>query len=252
MDSKLIAKILPTKEDGKRTIGTGYPIGKDLVLTARHVLFPHWDDTKKVEVEWKDLNCLSSVTEVVFDGGEACDIAVIRCQTPPQAPVSVWMLGRQTPNLNNRWDSLGYSRLGKDEDTGSRVLVSALGEFHHPNGTHLINLTSKSDAKDKDNWKGLSGAPVFQGGMLYAVIIETPEERAECFSAIYLPHLLADNEKFRQAVGLDDNAIAIQKFVDGQKQQISNNTSDSLRSDSPIITEVCEGLAGFYGTEIEF
>lgn len=31
-----------------------------------------------------------------------------------------------------------------------------------------------------------------------------------------------------------------------------NNTSDSLRSDSTIITEVCEGLAGFYGTEVEF
>ena len=30
------------------------------------------------------------------------------------------------------------------------------------------------------------------------------------------------------------------------------NTSDSLRSDSTIITEVCEGLAGFYGTEVEF
>ena len=31
-----------------------------------------------------------------------------------------------------------------------------------------------------------------------------------------------------------------------------HNTSDSLRSDSTIITEVCEGLAGFYGTEVEF
>jgi hypothetical protein len=190
---------------GGRAIGTGYPIGKDLVLTARHVLFPHWNHTKEVEVAWADLNHFSPVTELVFDGGEACDIAVVRCQTPPQAHVSVWMLGRQTPNLNNRWHSLGYSRLGKDEDTGSRVLVSALGEFHHPKGTHVINLTSKSVAKDKDNWKGLSGAPVFQGSTLYAVIIETEDDREECFSAVYLPYLLADkaeNAAFRQAVGL--------------------------------------------------
>lgn len=227
MDFKLIAKILPTKKDGKRAIGTGYPIGKDLVLTARHVLFPHWSDAKKIEVEWADLNYASLVTEVVFDGGEACDIAVIRCNTPPQAHVSVWMLGRKIPNFNNRWDSLGYSHLGKDEDTGSRVLVSALGEFHHPNGTHIINLTSKSDAKDKDNWKGLSGAPVFQGSTLYAVITETPEDRDECFTAVYIPHLLVDNAEnaeFRQAVGIGAveqhfrEAIAhLQNFPDARK-----------------------------------
>ena len=37
-----------------------------------------------------------------------------------------------------------------------------------------------------------------------------------------------------------------------QVSNFYNNTSDSLRSDSTIITEVCEGLAGFYGTEVEF
>ncbi|QLQ32165.1 MAG: hypothetical protein HZT40_11870 [Candidatus Thiothrix singaporensis] len=71
MDTKLIAKILPTKKDGKRSVGTGYPIGKGLVLTARHVVFPHWTDTQKVEVEWPDLNHKAAVTDIVFDGGIA-------------------------------------------------------------------------------------------------------------------------------------------------------------------------------------
>lgn len=214
MDSKLIAKILPTKKDGKRTIGTGYPIGKDLVLTARHVLFPDGDDIGRVEVEWTGLNYSSFVTEVVFDGGEACDIAVIRCQTPPQAHVSVWMLGWQTPNLNNRWDSLGYSRLGKDEDMRSRVLVSAFGEFHHPNDTHIVKLKSNSILEDKDNWKGLSGAAVFQGSILYAVITEVKgKDREERFSAVYIPYLLAENAAFRQAVGYSENNHHQQFFL---------------------------------------
>ena len=50
MDTKLIAKILSTKKDGKRSVGTGYPIAEGLVLTARHVVFPHWSDTQKESV----------------------------------------------------------------------------------------------------------------------------------------------------------------------------------------------------------
>jgi len=38
MHFDLIARVLPTKAQGGRTIGTGYPITKDLVLTARHVV----------------------------------------------------------------------------------------------------------------------------------------------------------------------------------------------------------------------
>lgn len=220
MDAKLIAKILPTKKDGGRTIGTGYPIGQDLVLTARHVLFPHWDDTGKIEVEWVDHNCLFSVTELVFDGGTECDIAIIRCKTPPQMQIPIGLLGQTMPSLHHRWDSLGYSRLGKSENSNSRVLVSALGEFHHPNGTHLINLTSKSDAKNKDNWKGLSGAPVFQNNILYAVITETPQDREECFSAVYIPWLLQNNQSFRDVVGLDENALMYQRFLEKQREQV--------------------------------
>ncbi|HMT93780.1 hypothetical protein [uncultured Thiothrix sp.] len=45
MHSKLIAKIRPLKKERTYSIGTGYPIAPDLLITARHVVFPHWMDT---------------------------------------------------------------------------------------------------------------------------------------------------------------------------------------------------------------
>ena len=35
------------------------------------------------------------------------------------------------------------------------------------------------------------------------------------------------------------------------KSRIKNNTSDSLRGDSPIVTEGCKALARFYGSKVD-
>ena len=222
MKADLIAKILPTKKDGKRSIGTGYPIGDGLVLTARHVVvFKERNLSVPITVEWPDLEHESVSAEVVFDGGETLDLALLKCSLPPEAKaISTTILSRQSPELSARWDSLGYPRLSKDKSTGDRALDSAFGEFHSPKGTHVINLTSKSDAKQKDNWKGISGAAVFQNGKIYAVISSTPEDRAECFQAVYLPWVLENNTKFRSKLGLDDLDTVCQKFIEAQKQLI--------------------------------
>lgn len=242
MKPYLIAKILPTKKDGKRSIGTGYPIGNGLVLTARHVVvFKERDLNVPVSVEWPDLEHESVPAEIVFDGGETLDLALLKCSLPPEAKaISTNILSRQVPDLSGRWDSLGYPRLSKSKSTGERALDSAFGEFHHPNGTHVINLTSKSDAEQKDNWKGISGAAVFQGEKIFAVISSTPEDRAECFQGVYLPWLFQNNAKFRLALGLDDLDTACQKFVEAQKRLIQE-LLEQIKEDS-LFTELARKL----------
>lgn len=247
MDSKLIAKILPTKADGKRSVGTGYPIGKDLVLTARHVVFPHWPDTQKVEIEWPDLNHTVAVTGVAFDGGDSCDIAILQCETPPQAHVSPLLLARQLPNPHDTWEGYGYPRIGKDETAGSvREKISALGKFHPPDAnSHKISLTSESDAIEKVGWRGISGAPVFHGKTLYAVITSTPTNRKECFTAVLIPHLLAHNPQFREKAGIDQieqgfsTAIAcLQQTPEARKalwREISKQSGEVVDSANSII-----------------
>jgi V8-like Glu-specific endopeptidase len=207
MDTTLIAKILPTKKDGKRTIGTGYPIAKDLVLTARHVvIFPERNQDKPIVIEWADYknasgDIYSVEAEIVFDGKEECDIAILKCQIPPQIQISSSVLARRFPIEHEKWAGFGYPRIGKDEDAGTRKKISVLGKFHPPDTTsHEITLTSESDALEKADWKGVSGAPVFQGTVLYAVISSTPTKRGECFTAVSIPYLLKNNEDFRAAI----------------------------------------------------
>ena len=210
MDTQLIAKVLPTKKDGKRSIGTGYPISKDLVLTARHVvIFTARDDKIPISIEWPDLKedqgllCKTEVTEIVYES-EQYDIAVLKCRVPPQAHISPLLLSRRFPVEHELWVTFGYPRLGKDENAHTREKISALGRFHPPDtDNHKISLTSESDAVEKSGWCGISGAPVFQSTDLYAVIIETPENRGECFTAVSIPYLLKHDQLFFKIVGLD-------------------------------------------------
>lgn len=229
MDTTLIAKVLPTKQaqhGGNRTIGTGYPIGKGLVLTARHVvIFPERDVSKPITVEWPDLNHKDDNAELVFDGGAACDIAILKCRIPPQAHVSPLLLSQRPPQAHEEWASFGYPTIGKGEDgMGGREKTAAMGEFFPPDdASHKISLSSVGDAVEKSGWKGISGAPVFQQNILYAVITSTPKNREECFTAVSIPYLLANDQKFRDVVGIDrvevnfDAAIVYLKEHDGAK-----------------------------------
>lgn len=230
MDTSLIAKILPTKKDGKRTIGTGYPIAKDLILTARHVvIFSARDESKPIVVEWTDYkdalgNIHSVEAEIFFDGGAECDIAILKCQIPPQAQVSSSILAWRFPVAHQTWEGFGYPRIGKDEKNDTREKISVLGKFHPSNTTsHNISLTSESDTLKKEGWCGVSGAPAFSGTILYAVITSTPKNRNECFTAVSIPYLLKNNPDFKaKAQPIDEEAIK------KQKQELHNKIKSNI------------------------
>jgi len=203
MDTRLIAKILSTEMDGSRAIGTGYPIAENIVLTARHVVvFPNRNKNLPIIIEWPDYNYKDeNVTEIVFDGGDKYDLVILRCKTPPLAQLPLSILTQRFPVEHETWAGFGYPRIGRVE-AGTREKISVLGKFHPTNSEGIeVNLTSESDSLEKEGWCGLSGAPVFQGKILYAVIISTPRNRDECFSAVSIPWLLKTNSNFKKATG---------------------------------------------------
>lgn len=222
MKPDLIAKILPTKVTGGRTIGTGYPIAKDLVLTARHVvIFAGRDLQVPISVEWHDLKddtgkpYVSTVSDII-EFGDQYDIALLKCDIPLTAHNALPNLSPHFPVAHETWESFGYPQLGKSEN--KREKVSALGKFHPPGSKHEIQLTSDSDAIEKAGWCGISGAPVFNGDTLYAVISKTPTNRQECFTAVLIPWLINNNPDFSKAIGCSDNS----QYLTGQKQQIKD------------------------------
>ena len=98
--SLLIAVFVPTtnerEEDFKGEIGeraTGYPVGKDLILTARHVLHPkppnQRDPRYPVAIRWHyfrsgdDADWVEiSADDIVWESQGELDAALIRCPRP--------------------------------------------------------------------------------------------------------------------------------------------------------------------------
>lgn len=102
MDTRLITKIFTPMDGGGWKLGTGYPIAKDLVLTARHVVdFPERDIQKRIFLKWTDHKYIfgeqeEENAEIIFNGGTECDIAILKCKIPPQAQVSTSILAQHS------------------------------------------------------------------------------------------------------------------------------------------------------------
>jgi hypothetical protein len=209
MESSLIAKVLVPKTNGKNAIGTAYPISKNLIITARHVVdFTERDVSKPISIIWTDIldsNKKPYSVEVpqlniLFNGGETYDIVLIRCDIPIQVHSSLPISIGQHPKGHEEWESMGYPQIGKEAD-GSRHKVSAMGGIFPPDqSSPILDLESKGDAKEKEGWQGISGAPVFVGDTLIAVITYTPNDINERIRAISIVYLLQHEPAFNDVI----------------------------------------------------
>lgn len=237
MNPHLIVKItvLRTDQDehGKtRTrTGTGYVIAGGRILTAHHVVeFAERDKTQPIQLEWTKLStkndpCTAQMTKVIW---AKHDVAVLACVMPDLVTAHLMDLPKLAISKVascKRWETAGYPKINQF------LLKDSTGEFGSDLGdpTITLNLTVSYDRAQVPEelvvtgWGGMSGAPVFNldSGQLQAVIIVHNLWMEKQLQAVSIPYLLADTALgFRQAVGLDDNAVAIQQFFEGQKQQI--------------------------------
>jgi len=206
MDSRLIAKVRVPKKNGKHEIGTAYPIAKDLLLTARHVVdIKDRDSTKLIEIHWFDYNESTDKTSVIYTGDDEIDIAVVQCEMSPQMMLKI-------PSRNPlchldlvdgmQWKSMGFPIVGKEGD--EHFKVSAKGDFFpHDKSRAVIDLKSEGEPEQKELWKGISGAPVFVDSMIKAVIVDTSKYLQSRLTAVLIPYLLEKSEEFKEKVGFD-------------------------------------------------
>ncbi|WP_020560739.1 serine protease [Thiofilum flexile] len=215
MDTRLIAKVLSTDKDGECSVGTGYPIAENLLITAWHVVvFAERDESIPIRLEWPDLGYEDAEAEIIYAGGSLeCDIAVLKCKTPPNMQLLPSLLARRMPKEHEPWATRGYPRFSKSLDTGGkRKLSPAMGTFFPPDqNCPKSHLLSQGNPLEKGDWSGISGAPVFHEETLYGVISSVPTQVDERFTVILIPWLLqGDNApKFQQAIQVaTDAAIA--------------------------------------------
>ena len=181
MNKDLLVEIFVpiTGSPGLGKIGTGYPVAKDRILTARHVLFPpNRDPGKPIEIRWhhqtgETHQWIEIADEaVLWSGDEHCDAAVIACPLPPDA--GPWgTLSIESPRPAE-WESEGFPEIGKRDD-GARVTTAMQGRMHRmAKAASFFALDLNAGPNRDELLKGASGSPVMSEWKLLGVIVECP------------------------------------------------------------------------------
>jgi len=217
--SLLIAVFVPTTDgtgkdfEGKRgQLAIGYPVGKDLILTARDVLQPGSPDYRvhyRLKLCWHHFRSNDdsdwieiSEDKIVWRGQGDLDAALIRCRRPPEA-VGWGIVSSEKPLDGMRWSSGGFARATRHEDV--RNPDGFGGEIRSTSDQDAcFELTEDLQPEKGQDWKGVSGMPVFVGRKILGVVRSvTPNVDTKTLYATPTWRLLED-EAFRRAIGYDE------------------------------------------------
>lgn len=172
-----------TARDGTGRIGTGYPIAKDRILTARHVLFPedlkpavkfeirwhHWRDTGKPAGQWQPV----SRNQIVWPGTPELDAAVIQFAFP--AEVNAWRdLSARNPATGTPWESEGFPDVGKRDDQTRAAVPMRGGTYKRADRARECWLDVVGPPAVATDWRGASGSPVFVLSWIAGILTEVP------------------------------------------------------------------------------
>ena len=190
--SEWVVQIFANDTDGDACIGTGYAIGNNLVLTARHVVYASnraekpnlklvWPEHNKYEVLFAD-------KDIIFDDKNN-DIAIICCpeETPFSPPVQTLLVSE--PKATNKWSTRGYFRAAKEDD--ERTDKGLAGTIQGVKSS-VLELSPEPNIVAKNGWAGLSGAPIFIGDKLAGVISHHYKTLDKYLLGVPIPAMLTD------------------------------------------------------------
>ncbi len=225
--SLLVAVFVPTTDKtgkdfkGKRgELATGYLVGKDLILTVRHVLQsepPYYRDKRyPVAIHWyyfgsdSELDWIEiSEKSIIWQSQGELDAALIRCPRPPDA-LGWGIISYEKPRDGMRWQSVGFPRATKYADV--RHPSSFGGQVRSmADQDAFFELIENAQPEKDEDWKGASGMPVFVGDRILGVVQSLPPKfNVRKLYATPAWRLLKD-EAFCHVIGYDEQAARINK-----------------------------------------
>ncbi len=237
MNKDLAAEIYVPTQDGKGEIGTGYPVAKNLILTALHVVSPKdRDPHQPIEIRFSGGDWCVCASELIWQSDDELDVALLQCDFPQAVSREVFgFLSGSRPQDHSKWSGAGFAYAGVDDKTGQPRMVNALGKvFSAQDKDSQFELGAEFPPDIKEGWQGISGSPVFVHGRIIGVIVVCPANfRAERLRATPVWKLLEDTA-FRKAVGYDDQLERRRRF----EVQIAQILEDS----EAAIEAVIQGL----------
>jgi len=248
MNKNLVVEIFVPTEGGapdQGVIGTGYPVAKDLILTARHVLRP--DDrnpNEPVEIRWRhprvgNGDWCPCPGELAWESDPASglDVALLRCAFPQAILAEAWgFLSAERPTDHLSWSGAGFAGAGGRDRNEQRRVVNVQGKVHSaPDADSQFELGVDYATEEEAGWRGISGSAVFVHGRIIGVVVTCPDNfDAERLRATPLWKILGD-ASFRRTVGYDDQ----QK----RRRQFQQKVARVLEDSAAAMQELTRGLA---------
>lgn len=235
----IVAIFVPTTGEGKMPgcVGTGYPVTEDLILTSRHVVKPEnrnhqksilvrWFHDKPANgkpPEWTTLDDHKNDSVLVWIGEGELDAALMRCRRPEY--LRKFPLGRlveRKPKEGERWQSAGFARANKCGD------VRKPGKFggitrEMADDDSFFELLEDAKPIAEEQWKGVSGMPVFAGSEILGVAKHVPPNfDHKKLEAVPTWRLLQD-DCFKKWLGGDEAAERRQRAREILHRQLTDH-----------------------------
>lgn len=233
MDKRLVCKIKVPRLDRKEPgVSTGYAVCRDRIILSRHAVFnKNRNMQEPIEVEWPliDVASLGNILTqqlnvddgVKFKGERDVDLLVLVCKTPDETPRLPWMLTESLHKGGEAWNSYGFARARRLNNENNALDVQ--GKILPPNPHKAeVALDVNTEIKPVENWKGISGAPIFIGKFMAGIIIEKEVGQDRRLYALSTTYLLRTNESFRESLGFVDRTFDLQ----GSTQLLEANESE--------------------------
>lgn len=228
--NNLIVQLFVPTADNLGRIGTAYPVAKDVLLTAAHVIGDVTGD--RVEARWwhqQDSdrgwrNC----SRILWDGREQTppnDVVLLDCQFPTNVAMAWVTVANLRPKNHVDWASEGFAFVG---EKGSKP-VPLQGKTHSMGDrSEHFHLQVRAPAETEEGWKGASGSPVFVEEGIIGVIVNSPRNfNAERFEAVPLFPLL-ENEDFRSHVDYSEAVDESHRQTDTASDELAQYAADHI------------------------
>ncbi len=179
MDKNLLIEIFVGPSTNEGRIGTGYPIGNGLILTAGHLFKPSDGNTENIFVRWhhqKDNDAREwRQASICWPGTDKLDAAVLSCPFPDTMNNRFKSLSRFPHHKTLEWDGQGFPAVGKRDDN-TREPISFSGHAYSAAETsNIFELGVQYPVGKPDGWCGASGSPVFVGDKIIGVVVTCPK-----------------------------------------------------------------------------
>jgi hypothetical protein len=224
MERRSFVRVVAQSGD-KESVGTGYRLSRERVLTAHHVIVGASEVI--VEMDRKDGTRHTAEASVLWKD-EELDAAVLGCTTREPVATAFTHLARGPLQRASEWASQGFAGTVPEAQCLCDSMAALNGKaFALDAHQHRLELTVEAAPKNVEHWSGISGAPVFIGKWLYGIIRQAPTSFQERLYATPT-HLLFEQRDFIKA--LDLVAISKWKPLLGEVRQLLVDDDTAARA----------------------